>query len=80
VVMGYGALAIHAAMAGKGLAVGDSLLCHDALRSGDIVRVGTHTFPGREDYWISRHPDATSNEMASRVMEWVRSEVRRMEN
>lgn len=53
IVLGHGALAIHAAIAGKGLAVGDDLLCADALMAGALVPVGSARFPGRADYWLT---------------------------
>lgn len=53
VFLGTGATALRAAMSGAGLAVGDDLLCADALNSGLLVKAGKSSLPGRIDFWVS---------------------------
>lgn len=75
IVLGNGALAIRAAIAGHGIAIGDNVLCADALKSGDLVRVGKVTFSGRDDYWLSQHPDMQGDSIAVAFRNWLGAEV-----
>ncbi|WP_179954341.1 LysR family transcriptional regulator [Denitrobaculum tricleocarpae] len=74
-VLGNGALAIRAAMAGQGIAIGDDVLCADALRRGDLVRVGGTALHGRDDYWVSEHPDMLGDPIAASFRKWLKAEV-----
>ncbi|MGR3502460.1 LysR family transcriptional regulator [Pseudaestuariivita sp.] len=75
-ILGNGALAIRAAMAGQGLAIGDDVLCAGALQSGALVRVGDMSFPGREAYWLSVHPGLRSTGAVAAFRDWVLTLVR----
>ncbi|MEM6899197.1 MAG: LysR family transcriptional regulator [Pseudomonadota bacterium] len=75
VILGHGALAIHAAVAGKGLAVGDDLLCAEALMAGALVPVGTARFPGRADYWLTSVGKAPERAVEREFRAWLFGEV-----
>ena len=74
-VLGSGALAIRAALAGQGIAIGDNVLCCDALQRGDLVQIGTATFPGRDDYWISEHPNMQGDPVTAPLRNWLKAEM-----
>lgn len=74
-VMGSGAAAIRAATNGAGLAVGDSILCGDALSSGSLVRIGDTALPGRIDYWLSMRKPANETRAAAKFKAWIRDEL-----
>ncbi len=78
-VMGTGAAAIRAAINGAGLAIGDDLLCADALSDGSLVRVGEISLPGRVDYWISSASALKETKMVRAFKSWVNEEVRRID-
>ena len=80
IVLGHGAIAVRAAIAGVGLAVGDDLLCADALSSGDLVQVSTTRLSGRADYWISSSPSSPETKTTRIFRNWVRDEIRILEN
>lgn len=77
-VMGTGAAAIRAAINGAGLAIGDDLLCADALSEGSLVRVGNASIPGRVDYWVSSASTSQERNVARSFKNWVNEEVRRI--
>ena len=73
--MGNGALAIRAAIAGQGIAIGDDILCADALRRGGLVRVGETKLPGRHDYWFSENPNMKGDAVGQQVRTWLETEI-----
>lgn len=76
VVLGHGAVAIRAAIDGVGLAVGDDLLCADALASGALVPVGVARFPGRADYWLARRTSGPERDIERAFQAWLLEELR----
>ncbi len=79
IVMGTGAAAIRAAINGSGLAIGDDLLCANALSEGRLVRVGHTPLPGRVDYWISSASKSKETNVVRSFKNWVRDEVREID-
>lgn len=75
IILGNGALAIRAAMAGQGIAIGDDVLCADALNTGNLVKIGAETFPGRDDYWLSEHPNMRGDPVAVMFREWLAVQI-----
>ncbi|MGD1884409.1 MAG: LysR family transcriptional regulator [Paracoccaceae bacterium] len=75
VVMGNGALAIRAAIAGQGIAIGDDILCADALRGGGLVRMGETKLPGRHDYWFSENPNMIGDAVGQQLRTWLETEI-----
>lgn len=75
IVLGNGAIAIRAAIAGQGIAIGDDVLCADAMNRGDLVRVGKVILSGRNDYWLSQHPDIQGDSIALSFRNWLVAEV-----
>jgi len=76
VVMGNGALAIRAAIAGQGIAIGDDILCADALRGGGLVRLCETKLPGRHDYWFSKNPNMTGDTVGTQLRTWLETEIK----
>lgn len=75
IILGSGALAIRAAIAQQGIAVGDDVLCADALKRGDLVKLGQTERPGRDDYWFAEHPDRAGDPTVRKLRDWLRDEV-----
>lgn len=75
VVLGNGALAIRAAIAGQGIAIGDDLLCADALMRGHLVKCGRTTRSGRDDYWFSEHPNMKGDPITNKLRTWLEDEI-----
>jgi len=78
-VLGDGAASIRAAMNGAGLAVGDDLLCADALAQGRLSRVGNASLPGRVDYWISSAPQSKDSKVVRSFRNWMNEELRKID-
>lgn len=80
IIMGHGAIAIRAAIAGVGLAVGDDLLCANALSSGELIQVASTRLSGRADYWMSSRPSSPETETARMFKNWVKDEIRALDD
>ncbi|MEL6647596.1 MAG: LysR family transcriptional regulator [Pseudomonadota bacterium] len=78
IILGTGALAIRGAIAGQGIAIGDDLLCADTLAAGELERVGEATFPGRDDYWLSEHPNMQGDPLAATFRDWLTDEIEQL--
>lgn len=76
--LGHGTLALAAALAGVGLAIGDDLLCADALAAGTLVSLGEYRLPGREDYWLVREAGGRATGAADAFRRWLLAEVASM--
>ncbi|WP_195820004.1 hypothetical protein [Roseobacter sp. MH60115] len=62
-------------MNGLGIVIGDDILCADALKCGDLTKVGDTLRPGRDDYWLSAHPDMRGDRIADKFGAWLFSEL-----
>jgi LysR family glycine cleavage system transcriptional activator len=75
ILMGTGAAAIRGAISGTGLAIGDSLLCANALADGSLVRVGDVSLPGRVDYWISSPTSSPESQTAKAFRRFIAAQM-----
>ena len=76
--LGQGTVALAAALAGAGLAIGDDLLCADALAAGALVALGECRLPGREDYWLVRGTGERGTGPADAFRRWLLDEIASM--
>lgn len=75
-IMGHGAISLRAAMAGQGLAVGDIVLCADALAEGSLIRIGTVCLPGRANYWLTSHQSTKQDKIVQEFRDWLTTELK----
>ncbi len=68
-------LAIEAAEAGQGFALGDQILCTDALLDGRLKRPFALDLKDRGSYWIVRAKGAKETAPARAFREWLMSEM-----
>ncbi len=68
-------LALSAAMAGHGVAMGDSLISEAALASGALVQPFPVTIPAPGSYFIVADPSAIQSPLAQAFMEWLRNQL-----
>ena len=68
-------LAIEAAEAGQGFALGDQILCTDALAEGWLVRPFDFDIKDHWHYWIVRGKDRKETPPARAFREWLMSEI-----
>ena len=68
-------LAIEAAEAGQGFALGDQILCTDSLVDGWLVRPFTFDMREHGGYWIVRKKGSKESAPAKAFREWLLSEL-----
>ena len=68
-------LAIEAAEAGQGFALGDQILCTDALIEGWLVRPFNFDLKDHGTYWIVRSKGSKESAPARAFREWVMAEM-----
>ena len=73
----YAHMALQAAVAGQGVALGTSVLAADDLVIGNLVRPLAESTPGRFAYWLVCPPDAAERPKLRAFRDWITSEARR---
>jgi LysR family glycine cleavage system transcriptional activator len=72
-------LALSAAMAGQGVAMGDSLIFSNALASGTLVQPFSETIPAPAAYYIVADPAAVENPLVQAFLGWLRGQLSAMD-
>jgi LysR family glycine cleavage system transcriptional activator len=67
------ALVLQAAESGQGVALARSWLAHDALRSGQLRRIGTLAIPSPASYFVVTPRDAAPSPEAVEFVAWMRA-------
>jgi LysR family glycine cleavage system transcriptional activator len=73
----YAHLALQAAVAGQGVALGSSVLAADDLALGNLVRPLAEAATGRFAYWLVYPPDAAERPKLKAFREWITGEAKR---
>jgi LysR family transcriptional regulator, glycine cleavage system transcriptional activator len=68
-------LAIEAAEAGAGFALGDQILCADALAEGWLIKPFTTDMKDHGNYWIVRKKGSKETAVVKAFREWLLSEL-----
>lgn len=70
-------MAVQAAIAGNGVALGSRVLVEDDLAAGRLVKPFEHSVPVDFCYYLVYPEDATADERLAAVIEWLKAEARR---
>jgi LysR family glycine cleavage system transcriptional activator len=70
-------MALEAALAGQGVALGLSPLVQDDIRSGRLISPFQHRFRSLFSFWLVCLPDRANIKKINRFREWLAAEIRR---
>jgi LysR family glycine cleavage system transcriptional activator len=73
----YAHMALQAAVAGQGVALGTSVLAADDLAIGNLVRPLAEAAPSRFAYWVVCPEDAAERPRVRAFREWITAEAKR---
>jgi LysR family glycine cleavage system transcriptional activator len=68
-------MALDAALAGQGVALGLSLLVDDDLRQGRLVRLSEVELPSAFSYWLVRRSDKAEHKGVKAFRDWLKIEL-----
>lgn len=68
-------LLLSAALAGQGVAMGDSLTCSRSLKAGSLVRPFAVSIKAPAAYYFVAHPGAMESGIARTFVDWVREQL-----
>jgi len=69
-------LALQAAIEGQGVALGRTVVVHDDLAAGRLVRPFAHSVPKAESYFLVATPEAAERPRVKAFRDWLMAEMR----
>jgi len=68
-------MGLEAALAGQGVALGQTLLVDDDLRQGRLIRLGTTELPSIYSYWLVCRRDKAEQKGVRAFRDWLKAEL-----